>query len=67
MNGNIYCNGKLINKAGIDRIVLNKVVLKKIDKEVFMLAMRRGIFAMMTQGHKEEPIIELRMALNFVI
>lgn len=35
---NIYHEGKLINKAGVDRVVLSHVELKKINWPVFKKA-----------------------------
>lgn len=37
---NIYHEGKLINKAGVDRVVLSHVVLKKINWPVFKSALK---------------------------
>ena len=39
MYRNIYFDGTLINKVGIDRIELKKVVLKEIDEEVLKQSM----------------------------
>lgn len=38
---NIYFENELINKVGIDRIVLKKVILRKIDEEVLEKALIR--------------------------
>lgn len=38
MNKNIYCDGEIINKAGADRIVIYKVILKSINEDVFRIA-----------------------------
>ena len=43
MSRRIYYGDKLINKVGIDRIVLNKVQLMAIDEGVFRLAMRNHV------------------------
>ena len=43
---NIYHEGKLINKAGVDRVVLSHVELKKINWPVF----KKAILFMMLFG-----------------
>lgn len=41
MKRNIYYENALINKVGIDRLVLKKVILRKIDEEVLKKALIR--------------------------
>ena len=61
MNRRIYYDGALINKIGIDRIVIKKVVLKEINAEKLDTALTCCAI------HYDKVIVEGRQAIKALV